>query len=168
MKATAWILGLLLGACGGSTAPAESPDAEQAAPSVTETASDDGETPADAAAAAPSNAASSEDVRAVLQLVIDDPELTAYLHLEQPDRFPLRVAGELPAGMELIKATKPVEIVADTDSKKKPVLVFTDIEVNDSRATVRYRYDIEGVRGSASLEKRDGAWVLTKSRITER
>jgi hypothetical protein len=104
----------------------------------------------------------------VLQLVIEDQELTPFLHLEQPDRFPLRVAGNLPPGLELTKATKPVEIVDAAEGKKKPVIVFTEIEVSPARATVRYRYDVEGVKGSCTLEKRDGHWVLAKSRITER
>ena len=91
-----------------------------------------------------------------------------HLHLDKPDRFPFRVAGsDLPQGIELTKATKPVVIVADPASEKKPVLVFTEIKVEGDEASVRYRYDVEKVRGASSLKKRDGHWVLTRSRVTE-
>src|SRR5262245_42057109 len=55
-------------------------------------------------AAAPSGAPSADDVRDVLQAVIDDEALTPYLHLEQPNRFPLRVSG-VPQNLQLTKAT---------------------------------------------------------------
>src|SRR3954452_20044608 len=44
--------------------------------------------------------ASDEDVTAILQLVVNDPELDNYLHLGEPGRFPLQLAGErLPSGL---------------------------------------------------------------------
>src|SRR5437868_3790923 len=45
------------------------------------------------AAATPQAAASPDDLRQVLQTVIDDEALTNYLHLEQRNRFPLRISG---------------------------------------------------------------------------
>jgi hypothetical protein len=177
-----WCLCVFLIACGGGAgaAPAESPadveggDGQPAESSSSAAASDAGA--ADAAPkaepAAAAGEATKEDVQAVLQLVIDDEELNPFLHLDQPDRFPLKVAGSFPAGLELVKATKPVEIVdaaaAKGGKKPVPVLVFTEIDVQPTRASVRYRYDIEGVKGACTLEKREGRWVLAKSRITER
>jgi hypothetical protein len=108
-------------------------------------------------------------VQEVLQLVIDDEALTPYLHLEQPDRFPLRVATRnLPKGIELVKATKPVVLVDDPEADKKPTLAFMEVDVKKDTASVRYRYDVEGVRGACTLERRDGRWNLKKSRVAER
>jgi len=165
---------LVVWGCGGS-APPKSPSAadaptsgaEEAAPQSRE-GGDGAASGADRAAEASTGAASSADVQAVLQLVLDDDALGPYLHLERPDRFPLRVAGrDLPQGIELTKATKPVVIVADADGDKKPLIVFTEINVASNEASVRFRYDVEKVRGSASLERRDKQWVLVRSRVTE-
>jgi hypothetical protein len=74
----------------------------------------------------------------------------------------------LPPGIELEKATKPVILVDKPEAEKKPVLVFTEVDVQKDSASVRYRYDVEGIRGACTLERRDGRWVLKKSRIAER
>lgn len=130
------------------------------------------DTPGGDESARPSTeAVSTADLEAILQLVIDDEALQPYLRLELPERHPLRISGDaLPSGIALTKANKPAQVVdaADAGDKKKPTLVFTDIQVQGDRATVAYRYDIEKVRGSATVVKSDGAWALTKSRVTAR
>jgi hypothetical protein len=109
-----------------------------------------------------------DDVHAVLQLTVDDTELDQYLKLGEPGRFPLKIAGSaVPQNIELIKATKPVVIAQPPSSKKDAVLVITDIEIKGSDATVSYRYDIEGIRGTAYLKKTPHGWELTRSRIVE-
>ncbi len=160
----------------GSGAPAKSADAaageadgvaepKPAAESTSEKA--DKAEPSEKSGA-PTTAATKEDVQAILQLVLDDDALGPYLHLERPDRFPLRIGGrDLPEGLELTKATKPVVIVPDPDADKKPVIVFMEVKVEGDEANVRYRYDVEKVRGSSTLKHRDGHWVLTRSRVTE-
>jgi hypothetical protein len=152
-----------------SSGPAKSPDEAAAEPA--------GAPPAAEAQPAEVTPTSDEalaeaplaDVQEVLQLVIDDEALNPYLHLEQHDRFPLRVATRnLPKGIELVKASKPVVLVDDPEADKKPTLVFTEVDVKKDTASVRYRYDVEGVRGACSLERRDGRWNLKKSRVAER
>ncbi len=173
----AWTSLLLFVACGGPAEPAQAPEVD-AAPAAEEPADDvTGSTPEDTAAGAkepePSALAgvapSEGDLTAILQLVVDDPELDAYLHLGSPGRFPLRISGEkLPSGLKLLKATEPVKLVPLPTSKKDAVLVFTEIDVQGARATVRYRYDIEGVRGTVSLAKTPHGWELKNSRLVER
>jgi hypothetical protein len=164
-----------LPACGGSTPPAESAAGESEAPaeSGTEPAAGESEAPAaggageSASAAKDDTPASADDLKTVLQLVLDDETLDPFLHLDQPGRFPLAVSGpNLPEG--LMKSSKPVKIVAQPGSKKDPVLVFTEIDVKGKHATVRFRYDIEGIQGSAVLDKRDHGWELTRSKVIER
>jgi hypothetical protein len=155
----------------GSGQPAQSPESPaETEKSSAPTTPDEGAAPQAADASNANAAASSDDVRDVLQVVIDDEALTPYLHLEQPDRFPLRIAGrDLPQNLELTKGTKPVVIVdAASDDKKQPLLIFTEIEIKGSEANVRYRYDVEGIRGSVTLNKPHGRWELKRSRISER
>lgn len=116
--------------------------------------------------AAPAN--QGDDVHAVLQLTVDDQELDQYLKLGEPGRFPLKIAGSaVPQNIELIKATKPVVVTSPPSSKKDAVLVVTDIDIKGNDATVSYRYDVEGIRGTAYLKKSPHGWELTRSRIVE-
>lgn len=160
---------IALGCAGGPApkSPEPTPEAEATnEPAATKPA----EATSEPAKHAQSDAApaTNEDVQAVLQLVIDDDALGPYLHLDRPDRFPLRVSGrELPQGIELSKATKPVLIVPEGETDKKPTIVFTDIEISGDDASVRYRYDVEKVRGASTLKRRDGHWVLIRSRVSE-
>jgi hypothetical protein len=169
-RVAAWLLlCALVAACGG-TPPAASPE-PPAAPA--EPAASTSERAAEAPSqpdAAPSGApASDDDVRAVLQLVIDDPELEKYLHLSEPGRFPLQIAGEkLPSGVKLTKSTEAVKVVDRPKSNKDAVLVFTDIDVQADKASVRYRYDVEGVRATVSLSRTAHGWELKNSRLVER
>ena len=168
---------ILLAACGGPSEPAASPEAPaesgDAAPPAAEGEGDgakpegasEGDKPAAASSGAP---ASDDDVNAILQLVVDDPELDKHLHLEEPGRFPLQVSGDkLPGSLKLVKATKPVSVVVAPKSKKDAVLVFTEIDVQGDKATVRYRYDIEGVRATVTLAKTPHGWELKNSRLVE-
>ncbi|MGC4093550.1 MAG: hypothetical protein QM756_37760 [Polyangiaceae bacterium] len=168
-----WPVGslMLLLACAES-APPKTADAEDASASASQS-----ETPAAKPEAEPASApaaseasgpAAPEDVQAVLQLVLDDDALTPYLHLDRPDRFPVRISGpDLGSGIELTKATKPVVVVPQGENDKKPTIAFTEVKITGDEASVRFRYDVEGVRGSASLKRRDKQWVLVRSRVSE-
>lgn len=169
-------------ACGGSNQGAESPDdydddyvedPEEGEVDMGDDLGSADEESADEGRAAESEsggsgAVSTEDLKTVLQLVLDDEELGPYLKLEEPGRFPLQVAGDLPSGVELVKATKPVKIVTGPKDANDPVLVFTSIDVGPKGGTVRYRYDVERVRGSAFVKKVEGRWELSRSRISVR
>ena len=152
-------------ACGGASPPAESPAPPPAPPS------DSGAEPEKPPEAAPpaAPAASEADVSAVLQLVVEDPKLDKYLHLGEPGRFPLQLAGDkLPPGLKLVKATEPVKVVDGPKSKKDAVLVITELDVAGDKANVRYRYDVEGIRGTVTLGRSAHGWELKNSRIVER
>jgi hypothetical protein len=178
MRRLAALLIALTSACGGGTPEAQSPEGseelyEEDAVEQTAAASKDGEDggdePADTSdASAPGGPASPEDMQQILELVINDEALDAYLHLEEPGRFPLQISGgDVPSGVELTKATKPVKIVTSEGSKTEAVLVFTSIEASAGEARVKYRYDVEGIRGSATLKKVEGRWQLINSRVSE-
>lgn len=161
-----------LAACGGSTPPAESaePAAAEAAPSAGESGAEEAKPaePSEGAKASNSAPASDDDVSAILQLVVDDPELDSHLHLGEPGRFPLKIAGDkLPGGLKIVKATEPVKLSEPPKSKKDAVLVVTELEIQGDKATVRYRYDVEGIRATVTLAKTPHGWELKNSRLVE-
>jgi hypothetical protein len=165
---------LLAWACGGPAAPAASPEAPRETSEEKAASSDPEAEPAKAESSAAidkpvsSAPASDADVGAILQLVVDDPELDNYLHLGQPGRFPLQLAGEkLPSGLKLVKATEPVKIVDGPKSRKDAVLVVTEIDVQGDKATVRYRYDVENIRATVTLARAAHGWELKNSRLVE-
>jgi hypothetical protein len=153
---------------------------EEAATEGSEAAAGGGDSAAradDSAAAddARSESASVDDVQAVLQLVIDDDALQPFLKLEEPGRFPLRIAFgaevQNTSGIALTKMTKPVEVVDSSAASdpKQPAILITALNVAGDRARVTYRYKVEGVHGSASLAKaKNGQWELVNSTLTER
>lgn len=178
MKAVIALLCLgLLGGCAEGTPNAEAPDdsdelyeddpVEQTAGGGEAKPADDAEDDAEPASEG-GGAASPQDMQEILQLVINDEALDPYLHLEEPGRFPLQISGgEIPSGIELVKNTQPVKVVPEPDKKEAPVLVFTSIEATSKEARIKYRYDVEGVRGSATVKKLEGRWQLSNSRVTE-
>jgi hypothetical protein len=148
---------------GDEGSPKPSADAEERDDGVKET----GKLKSTSGGPAP-GAQSANDQVAILQLVIDDPELDPFLKLGEPTRFPLKMSGSaIPQGIELIKSTKPVVFVAAPKDKSDPVLVVTSLEIDGKSATVSYRYDVEGIRGTASLKKGEVGWELTRSRVVE-
>ena len=173
-------MGLLLVACGGAaTPPPESPASEKPsveaahtddatkAPSDGAKSSDDAVKSDDASSESKSGA-SGDELKTVLQLVLEDAELDKYLHLEEPGRFPLKLSGkDVPSDIALLKAGQPVKIVEGEPAKKDAVLVVTKVDISGPIATVDYRYDVEGVVGTAHLKKASYGWELESSRIVE-
>lgn len=169
------VLGLCVMACGPKAEPETASDAADESAEGSEPAADatgdeqaDADMPAssDEPAPAAGTPASADDAQKLLQLTLEDPELDGYLKLEEPGRFPLKISGELPPNLSLIKGNKPVEFVASPD-KGAPVLVITALELSGKTATIRYRYDVEGVRGTATLTKTPHGWELSNSRIVQ-
>lgn len=120
--------------------------------------------------ASPSAApATTEDFREALQVVLQDDALLSQLNLEEPGRFPLKIAGkDLPTGVEVQTHAQNVEVVeAPADPAKEAVMVFTSIELDSASGTFKYLYEIEGLRGTTRVSKSDGRWQLQSSRISQ-
>ncbi|HWP10015.1 MAG TPA: hypothetical protein VNN72_29935 [Polyangiaceae bacterium] len=177
------LVALALGACATASNAHEKSPADESSHESSSSSDDTGDEPSKPAPSSKSNVRESagdakrddaappnqgDDVHAVLQLTVDDTELDQYLKLGEPGRFPLKIAGSaVPQNIELVKATKPVVVTTPPSSKKDAVLVVTDIDIKGTDATVSYRYDVEGIRGTAYLKKTAHGWELTRSRIVE-
>jgi hypothetical protein len=170
----------LAGACGGAPAAepevpestsaageAESADAPPEEPA--EGATDETPTESPPASEAPSGTLSDDDLEDVIRQVLEDPGLDQYLHLDQPGRLPLKLSGPgLPAKLPIIKGSYEVKVVEAPASAKDPVLVFTKIERDGESVRLRYRYEVEGINGSAVVFRKDGAWRLGANRVIEK
>ena len=165
MSRTLLAVALVLAGCGGAseaTAPQDASTASEPA-----TAAPAAAAPAQSTGAQTAAPEASAEIPLVLQVVLDDPELEPYLHLDKPERFPVKVSGPgIASGIALSKGGKRVEVVLSC-SDNEPVVVFTKIDVSADKASVAYRYDVENLRGSCSLAKRDGVWQLTRSRLVQ-
>lgn len=164
---------VLLWGCGGATPEAETPPDEAPEESAPlEPAADTGEPEMQEASedsGASSDSVSPEDFEQALQVVIQDDALQTAMNLTEPGRFPIKISGEgLPSNLKLVAGEKAVEVIPlPEDPKKEPVLIFSKVEVSGNRISFKYRYDIEGVRGTSTVAKKDGVWELKASRISE-
>jgi hypothetical protein len=189
IRAGIW-MGLVMIACGGSATPqpeapddsaqasehedkksssdSKSGDESKGDDAKSDDAKSDGVKTTGAPASEDPTKSSGDVVQTVLQLVIEDPELDKYLRLGEPGRFPLKIAGkDVPATVSLTKAGQPVKILQSEPVKKDAALVITKIDIAPPDATVGYRFDIEGVVGTAHLKKLSYGWELKSSRIVE-
>lgn len=166
-------MAILACACGTATPKAqpETPDTtaapETEAPAELEPAASE---PSDAepATEATETALGDDDIASVVGQVLGDPDLDRYLHLDKPGRLPVKISGPgLPAKLDVIKGSYEVKVVDGPKSDKDPVLVFTKIERDGDSVRLRYRYDVEGIRGSAVVLEKDGAWRLGANRVIE-
>jgi hypothetical protein len=162
------LLSLTLACTSNAPPPESAPSHEARAAEPSSSKAPSAADPKADGASAGEQATTDEDVNAILQLVVDDPELDRHLHLGTPGRFPLQISGErLPSKLELVKAGEPVKLVNPPTSKQDAVLVLTEIDVRGKEATVRYRYDIEGIRATVTLAKLAHGWELKNSRLVE-
>lgn len=163
-------------ACGGSAEPkAQAPNDEAAsaetpatAPESESKSKESAEAPKAAESGSAESPTSADELGSILQRVIEDEELDKYLKLTLPGRFPLKISGtDLPSGLSLTKGNQPVQVVSAPSSKKDAVLVITTVEITGKDATIAYRYDAEGIRGTARLKKGERGWEMKNSRIVE-
>jgi hypothetical protein len=112
--------------------------------------------------------ATPEDVRRVLQLVIEEPEIQGSMYLGSPGRLPFKISQRnLPTKPDVMQGGKPAVFVEGSGSKDDPVFVVTQLQIDGAQAWVKFRYDAEGITGSASLEKTTLGWQLVNSSVVE-
>lgn len=168
---SALVLAAGVSGCAGQNAEPKAPEPEPQSAPVEVAAPDvdpEPEPVLEESAAVDTEPASENDVKAALQVVLDDEALRTALNFTEPGRFPLKISGSsLPSGLELQVGDKPVEIVPKPENAKEtPVLVFTNIDMNKENGSLKYRYDIDGVRGTSYVIFANGRWELKSSRVS--
>jgi hypothetical protein len=155
-----------------TTEPANDTDAKPKTPE--EAGGDEGQsTPPEKTSSAPDKeqvtTLEGDDLEAVLHSVLSDPELLDHLHLDKPGRAPLKISGQnLPEKLQLVVGSYDVKVVPEPTSKKAPVMVFTLIERSGDQARVHYRFDVEGIHGSATVNLKNGRWLLGANHVIEK
>jgi hypothetical protein len=109
-------------------------------------------------------------LQAIIQLVIDLPQLQPFLHPELRDRTPLVLiqTQEISPALGLKKFGQAVLIREMPAAQGKPFLHVTQLDVSGSKAIVRFQYPVEGVGGEVELKEKDGVWSVEKARVWER
>jgi hypothetical protein len=109
-------------------------------------------------------------VGAIVQLVIDLPQLQVFLHPELPERKPLVLVETegISPDLDLEKFGEPVAIRDLDAAEGGPYLHLTKIEVSGNTAHVDLDYPIEGVGGEVEMARQDGTWRVTKAEVWER
>lgn len=166
-------------ACGGSSAPADSPEAEPARessepeepadPSAESEASASAETaPAPAAEPAASEPVSVQTFSNALQAVIGDPAVLEAIGHDPNSTKPVPISGkDLPAGLERAAMIRHVEVVPLTDKpSKRAVLLFTRITLDDKNGTFKYRCEATHAFGTTRVAYEGGSWQLKASQIS--
>lgn len=114
-----------------------------------------------------SHAGENDDLRAILQLALNDPALTQYYHFDvRPERLPLAVANRTGLPLDptgLTAAGQPVARGAD-DAKS---LVVTAFKVSGDEADISLTYRVEGVIASGRFSRAKGQWKTEKMSVAE-
>lgn len=156
------VVSLLVAACSPSSPG--SPQQSAPAASVRRAPSSAPPPSAPPSSAAPTQAA--DDRGAVVQAVIDHPQVSQYFHAGVPGRLPLRVAerGLLPHHPALVFAGERVVYVEADDER---AFVLDALDPAGGEATLSAHYPREGVVVHADLERAAGAWRVVRINANE-
>jgi len=112
--------------------------------------------------------ANATDQSAVLQSVLDYPQLQAFLHPKSPGRVPVSVFVRGAAlGIRAEKFGAAVHILTK-DSRPAPTVIrLTQFSIGDDTAEVALHYPVEGIDGRFSLRCDGKVWRVTRANIHE-
>ncbi|ROZ69376.1 hypothetical protein [Ramlibacter sp. WS9] len=107
---------------------------------------------------------------AVLQAVVDAPQLDKYFHADKrPERSPLRIVKGpwYEDDMQVQKFGKAVVFVP-ADAPGGIALEIGELTVSADSAQVAFVYAVEGIAGTAKLQKTGSGWVVQTMTVRER
>jgi len=113
------------------------------------------------------------DLETIAQLTLDVEQLQPYFHVETfPERSPLVVVAPALSeqGAKLQKFGRPVVFKTREEAVESggPYFEFKEIAVESGRATVRFEYPPEGIRGEIELAQTEASWKVVAARLVER
>jgi len=106
---------------------------------------------------------------AIVEQVINHPDVQQFLHPDVPGRVPLVLSSHLlDPRLSLRKFGKPVRVVPDAHLKKGlAYLRFTRFTLKQNVVTVEVRYSVEGMGGRFSFQRDGTLWRLLKAGMWE-
>ena len=110
----------------------------------------------------------SSEAGAVLQLLLNAPSLSQYYHFDvRPQRKPLRIRNQTATIINPGEVTVGGEAIEISRDEGPNSLDITNFLVEDEHARIAFAFRVEGIRGSASLSKQQGAWRLDEINVAE-
>ncbi len=108
------------------------------------------------------------DASAVLQLVVNSPQLSQYYHFDvRPQRKPLRIHNQTPTKLVADGVTADGQVIKLVQKPDKLTLEITELVIENDVAKTTFRYKAEGVLGQATLCKANGTWKIDSLRVDE-
>jgi hypothetical protein len=108
----------------------------------------------------------------MLEQTVRLPALEVFWHADLPDRVPLHIiTREWIRDRPSFRMHGAPVVYVDADEATRagrPVFELTTVRVTATTATLEFRYDVEGVVGSTTFARHDGAWVMTTHEVAER
>ncbi len=103
------------------------------------------------------------------KMILDHPDLQAYLHPEKPGRVPLVLKGEsqLIQGLSHKKFQKPVQTLSNSDAT--PATPYFQVEMfAETKMQIQFalNYEAEGIGIRGRLVKSDGKLVFSEYEIS--
>ena len=109
----------------------------------------------------------------VLEAVIGDPRVQAFMHPEIGERFPLQI--NLPEGLDaeafagIDLGVPAVVLSSDTaPDTARANLIVSLFEIGETAGAVEFTLPIEGLSGSAQVRLENGAWTVNSMELVER
>jgi hypothetical protein len=102
------------------------------------------------------------------ELVLKDPAVLEYFHLEQPGRQPIIVSGSLQhPDLERLALGYAIKVVPGTSPEASRAFQFTKLKWSESDATVEISYPPEGLKGRYKFHRSADRWAISARKLWE-
>jgi hypothetical protein len=112
---------------------------------------------------------SRSDARAILQLLLNAPQLTRYYHFDtRPERVPLKIVNRTPLDLgdpDLTAAGQKARLATGRDDRAIEITTFT---IAAETAEIAFTFRAEGVVGKGTFKKVQGNWSVSQLSVAER
>src|SRR5262245_10138941 len=116
-----------------------------------------------------SSSPGTNDIREILQLLLNDPRLTRYYHFDQrPERAPLRVVNQSTTAIGQPDVTAAGQRVRIATERSEQAIEISAVSIAEASAEIQFAFRVEGIAGQATFKKLQGRWSLDELSVAER
>ena len=102
------------------------------------------------------------------ELVLKDPSVQQYFHLEQPGRHPILVSSMLQhPDLERLVIGYAIKVVPAESAEASRAFQFTKVNCSGDHATIEFAYPPEGLRGRFKFLHSADGWSISARRLWE-
>ena len=102
------------------------------------------------------------------ELVLRDPEVIKYLHVDVPGRLPVAVCRVLShPDVARLDLPYPIRLVEPNTADVSEALCFTEVRWDDKEGMLKISYPPEGITGRFMFTQAAGNWKVKSRRIRE-